>query len=37
MKATASYKGIVVAETDNYETVDGNVYVRPNPRDLPLL
>lgn len=31
MKATASYKGNIVAETDHYEIVDGNVYVRLVP------
>jgi hypothetical protein len=28
--ATASVNGVVVAETDNWEVVDGNIYVRPN-------
>ena len=27
-KATATVNGITVAETDTYEVVDGNIYVR---------
>ena len=27
--ATATVNGITVAETDTYEVVDGNIYVRP--------
>jgi hypothetical protein len=33
--ATAKVNGITVAETDTYEVVDGNVYVRPGPLLLP--
>ena len=29
--ATATVNGIVVAETDSYEVVDGNIYVRMAP------
>lgn len=29
--ATATVNGIVVAETDSYEVVDGNIYVRITP------
>jgi hypothetical protein len=32
--ATATVNGIVVAETDNYEVVDGNIYV-PHPDPYP--
>ncbi|MFD8101107.1 DUF427 domain-containing protein [Nocardia fluminea] len=27
--ATASVSGVVIAETDNYETVEGNIYFPP--------
>jgi hypothetical protein len=32
--ATATVNGVQVAETDNYEVVDGNIYVCALPRIL---
>lgn len=33
-KATATVSGRTIAETDEYEVVEGNVYVRPNDSDV---
>ena len=34
-RATATINGELVAETDTWEVVDGNIYVRPPPLILP--
>jgi uncharacterized protein (DUF427 family) len=36
MHATATVNGQVIAETDNYEVVEGNIYVRFMCPNMPL-